>query len=101
MSVSRFHRTWLTLLATLFFALQSTAIGHAAQYGDGQHDHNGIVCTVDAIAADQHALMPVPVAVPTPMPEFTASYFPSIIAAPVMTPPGRAPPPRSPPTLSD
>ncbi len=100
MSLPRLHRAALVMLASLFFALQSTAIAHAAQYGTDPHDHNGIVCTVDAVAADTDIIVPSAAVFETPHVTITPHYFSPFISAAIAAPPGRAPPPRSPPTLS-
>lgn len=102
-SIVRLRRSYHLLIgafACLFVMLQGTALAHAAQYGDSSHEHNSIVCTLDALATQQTAIIPpapitfVPVISQRTV--FTAAY----ISFDCSTPQGRAPPPRGPPTLS-
>lgn len=81
-------------------AMQSASIAHAAQYGEGSHEHNGMVCAVDAIAADQDVIVPVPATVLAPLAIIAPAYNTPFVSVSYITPPGRAPPPRSPPVLS-
>lgn len=96
----RLYHFGLAIFAMLVMAMQSASIAHAAQYGDSSHEHNGMVCAVDAIAADQDVILPTPTVIPVPVTTIAPAYNLSFVSASYLTPPGRAPPPRSPPALS-
>lgn len=100
MSLRRTYRLCLGMLALLIMSMQTVSIAHAAQFGDAPHEHNGMVCTMDAIAVSHVAIIPAPV-VAVYVPVYVAPvYQTSYISAAYITPQGRAPPPRSPPTPS-
>ncbi len=72
-------------------------MAHAASYGDGPHEHDGIACAVTVLAEEDMALLPV-----LPVSEFSqapkpAHYDAVFSSALYITPQGRAPPPRAPP----
>lgn len=88
----------VSLFVFLFVTLQTSALAHAAQYGD-DHTHDGVVCEVEAIASEQDAITPpVPVIDTIFVADTDAVYETAFVSAAVTPPPGRAPPPRSPPT---
>lgn len=100
MKLKRSYHFLIGCFAFLFVTLQGSALAHAAQYGDNTHEHNGVVCTVDAIAAEQDVSLPVPVSFNIPAPALAQLYAQAYVSAAVTSPQGRAPPPRGPPTLS-
>lgn len=93
------YRFFIAVFAIIFVSVQANAVAHAAQFGDGPHQHDGMVCEVQAISAEQDVIEPL-VAVPS-VTHFTTSafYATPYISASYVIPPGRAPPPRSPPFI--
>jgi hypothetical protein len=85
------------LLALLAALVQGGGAVHAAAYGPGPHEHDGVVCAL-AVQGEREdeALPPSPVPVPLPsalswrdeaLPEARA-----VLASPIRAPPARAPP---------
>lgn len=97
MSLRRSYHFLIGCFAILFVALQGAALAHAAQYNDNVHEHNGVVCAVDAIAAEQNAIVPLSPVTDIPVLPLEVSFVEVFVTAVILTPPGRAPPPRSPP----
>ena len=90
-------KTFMVLMAALFFTMQGFAQAHAASNGGEDHSHEGIACDVALIAAEQVVITP-PALLPTPL------ILPRRIkAVPLALQPAprsfdsRAPPPRAPP----
>ena len=90
-------KTFMVLMAALFFTMQGFAQAHAASNGGEDHSHEGIACDVALIAAEQVVVTP-----PAPMP--APLILPRRIkAVPLALQPAprsfdsRAPPPRGPP----
>ena len=90
-------KTFMVLMAALFFTMQGFAQAHAVSNGGEDHSHEGIACDVALIAAEQVVITP-PALLPTPL------ILPRRIkAVPLALQPAprsfdsRAPPPRGPP----
>ena len=89
-------KTFMVLMAALFFTTQSYAHAHATEYGEDHH-HEGVPCEIALVAAEQSVLTP-PLPVPAPF---------ILLRRVIILPPGvkltprrfdgRAPPPRAPP----
>lgn len=97
MNFKHIYRMALSLFALLIVSLQSSAISHAAQYDDAPHEHDGVVCVVDAITSDTQVVLPAPLILSAPAEQPDAVFETVFNTAAYVTPPGRAPPPRSPP----
>lgn len=92
---------WLpAILAAMLVMMQATSLAHAAEHGDEPHEHAGIVCTLDALAAQNCAVLPSPPAL-APLPDFSAEAAQPVplLQRAWSRPPGRAPPPRGPPAF--
>lgn len=100
MAVSRRHTLLMTLVVGLFLWVQSAAVVHAASYGDGPHDHDGVKCEMYRVAGSEQVILPAPVPV-FPAPFITHEvYTPVINERIAFWPPERAPPPRGPPLVT-
>ena len=90
-------KTFMVLMAALFFTVQGFSQAHAAANGGLDHNHDGIACDVALSVAEQDVLTP-PVAVPSPFVQPTrADYIVPPEKNVVSGFDGRAPPPRAPP----
>ncbi|MFB9373938.1 hypothetical protein ACFFUB_08205 [Algimonas porphyrae] len=93
-------RSIAILFAALFLLGQGLASAHTVEFG-GDHDHDGVACTVSVLGEDA-ALLPVPLETQTAPVEET----PLIAVQPTgavlfdSAHPCRAPPPRAPPQLT-
>jgi len=87
------------VFAAVFILFQSATLAHTTEHGDNSHEHDGMVCVVDAIAADVEYVHPI-VIFATPI-IYSSDTKVTTLLKPVFyaRPPGRAPPPRSPPTF--
>ena len=63
MTQNPFIKTFMVLMAALFFALQGFAQAHAASHGGEDHSHEGVPCEITLIAAEEIVITP-----PTPVP---------------------------------
>ena len=54
-------KTFMVLMAALFFALQGFAQAHAASHGGEDHSHEGVPCEITLIAAEEIVITPPPV----------------------------------------
>lgn len=91
------YRSLIALFAVLFVSLQTTAVAHAAQFGDVPHEHDGMVCEIQTISSEQDVIEPLVGETSAFVSVSPIVYETPYVSAPVVTPPGRAPPPRSPP----
>jgi len=90
-------KTFMVLMAALFFAMQGFAQAHAASNGGEDHSHEGIACDVALVAAEQVVITP-PALVPTPLILPRRIKSPALIIRPAPRSfDSRAPPPRAPP----
>ena len=99
----RLRRTYQILIASLAFlllTLQGIAFAHAAQYGDENHEHNGVACAIATIATDQDDVPILPVDAAEAHTAEPLVFSVSYISSHVKTVQGRAPPGRSPPQHS-
>ena len=90
-------KTFMVLMAALFFAVQGFSQAHAASNGGVDHSHDGVACDVALIAAEQTVLTPP---IPTPALTMRPTRTPNIPAPsePVFRSfDSRAPPLRGPP----
>ena len=90
-------KTFMVLMAALFFAMQGFAQAHAASNADVDHTHDGVACDVALVAAEQIILTP-----PQPLPAPLILPTRSTVLQPATKPTprsfdSRAPPPRGPP----
>ena len=90
-------KTFMVLMAALFFTVQGVSQAHAASYADDDHTHDGIACDVMLMVAEKDVLTP-PAIVPSPFsrPE-RADYVVAPSTAAIRSFDSRAPPPRGPP----
>ena len=98
-------RSWLSRISlALLFGLhvwsQAGALGHAAEHGFENHEHEGIVCQLDAVLIQHQAILPDPPVLVPPRPGLENSAHISAGPGEGRPPPARAPPPRGPPTLA-
>ena len=63
MTQNPFIKTFMVLMAALFFALQGFAQAHAASHGGEDHSHEDVPCEITLIAAEEIVITP-----PTPVP---------------------------------
>ena len=63
MTQNPFIKTFMVLMATLYFAMQGFTQAHAASHGDHDHSHDGIACEITLITAEEVVITP-----PTPVP---------------------------------
>ena len=97
MTQNPFIKTFMVLMAALFFALQGFAQAHAASHGGEDHSHEGVPCEITLIAAEEIVITP-----PTPVPA-RGILSRRIKSSPLIMPPtprsfdSRAPPLRGPP----
>ena len=90
-------KTFMVLMAALFFSVQGFSQAHAVSNGGLDHSHDGVACEVTLIAAEQEVLTP-PVAVPSPfLRPMRADYIVLPTKHTNLSFNGRAPPPRGPP----
>jgi len=90
-------KTFMVLMAALFFTMQGFAQAHAASHGGEDHSHEGIACDVALIAAEQIVVTPpAPMPAPLILPRRIKALPLAIQPAPRSFD-GRAPPPRAPP----
>ena len=90
-------KTFMVLMAALFFTIQGFSQAHAASNGGVDHSHDGVACDVALIAAEQIALTPpTPTPAPTMRPTRTLN-MPAPSAPAFRSFDSRAPPPRGPP----
>ncbi|MBB4658265.1 hypothetical protein [Parvularcula dongshanensis] len=90
-------RGLLVVLGLLVALIQGGAAAHAAAFGDGPHDHDGIPCSLQIHGDQTVGLLPPPDAplLILPLPEPVAKAEASrtlLVPASTVTPPGRAPP---------
>lgn len=90
-------KTFMVLVAALFFSVQSQSIAHATAHSDHDHSHDGIACDVTVLVAEKVALTP---------PETESAPLHRAVRASYIAPRSersnngfnkRAPPPRGPP----
>lgn len=86
------------LVVALFMWVQGAALLDAAAHGEQPHDHYGISCDLQAVAAEV-APLPFSPELPKPPRVFALAEQPKLDFRPWSRPPGRAPPPRSPPAF--
>lgn len=92
-----FIKTFMVIMAILFFAVQGFSQAHAAANGGLDHSHDGVACDVALVAAEQTILTPPP---PSTAPFIALQNAPKIAKlqmAAYSNFEGRAPPPRGPP----
>ena len=90
-------KTFMVLMAALFFVTQGFAQAHAASNGDDDHSHEGIACEVALIAAEHVVISPPPpVPAPVVLPQ-RIKTSPLIIRSAPRSFDSRAPPLRGPP----
>lgn len=88
------------ILASLLVFVQAVSLGHAAEHGDHPHEHDGIECELQSLAAAEQAILPT---APEPQP---IQLEPALAPASYTSthdwawPPERAPPPRGPPSIN-
>jgi len=90
-------KTFMVLVAALFFSVQSLSVAHAAAHSDHDHSHDGIACDITVLAAEKVALTPPP-AQTAPLPRVICASFVTLRSESFNH--GfnkRAPPPRGPP----
>lgn len=99
MTFTRLYRLAIFALLSVFFAVQSVSVAHAAQHGDDIHEHNGQVCVLAAITAHSVvAVTPAPTVSVIPQTTTPTLYSAVFVDAPRESKQARAPPPRGPPT---
>lgn len=91
------YHSLIALFAILFVSLQTTAVAHAAQFGDIPHEHDGMVCEIQTISSEQDAIEPLVAVASDFIVVIEVVFEAAYVSASYVTPPGRAPPPRSPP----
>ncbi|GGX56517.1 hypothetical protein GCM10011309_01640 [Litorimonas cladophorae] len=92
-------KTIWVLFMSLFLSVQGLSQAHAAANGGTEHKHEGVICAVALVAAEQTALTPpLPFASPPEIAQ-TPLWQPLVERNLPRTFDGRAPPPRAPPTL--
>lgn len=100
MRLRQTYHILLTCFAFLFLALQGTAFAHAAQYGDENHDHNGVACSILTVSSEQDDVPLLSVDTAFLEPSAVEIYNVLFVSTYVRTVQGRAPPGRSPPAYS-
>jgi hypothetical protein len=97
MTRSSLIKTFMVLMAALFFVAQGFSQAHAASNGDLDHSHDGVACEVALIAAEQVVLTPpAPVPAPVILPRRIKTPQPVVKSAPRSFD-SRAPPLKGPP----
>lgn len=96
------RRSWIfrafvlaTLSALVWF--QASALAHAAEHGFDNHEHHGIPCQLDALAHEDHVILPDPPVFDLPVASRIEQAAPAAMTSDCVPPPGQAPPARAPP----
>lgn len=90
-------KTFMVLMAALFFTVQGFTQAHAASNGGTDHTHDGVACDVALMVAEEEVLTP-PVVVPAPFAKpIRANYTVAPKTPAISSFDSRAPPPRGPP----
>lgn len=100
MSARRLHIAIIAIFALLFISLQSFALSHGAAYGDGPHEHDGVICDISLVTSDDQAIEPELPVFDRPENTLATASFAVYRSADNITPPAQAPPPRAPPHLT-
>jgi len=95
----RSYHVLVSLLAALFLLVQAGTWAHAAQYGDAPHEHDGVMCVVDAVTSEAACVLPIPPQSEPVANDQALPVFEPYVSVAYLTPPGRGPPPRSPPFI--
>lgn len=100
MSFARTYRYLAILVTMLFLLLQGASLSHAANHGQGPHEHDGVICVL-SLQNESGALIPAPQVTYT-LPALTdaphVDYQTNYVSAPIRHYRGREPPPRGPPS---
>jgi hypothetical protein len=94
---SRTYHWTIGLFIGLFLLVQASTIVHATQYGDGPHEHDGVMCVAGAVSCEEQVILPTPAVEPILLAVIVLPHEFKFVSVAYLTPQGRAPPPRSPP----
>lgn len=98
MTFTRLYRLAIFALLSVFFAVQSVSVAHAASFGDDIHEHDGQICVLAAVTAHSVVVIaPAPMVSVIPQTTTPTLYSAEFIDAPHDCKQARAPPPRGPP----